>query len=93
MTLAPGIGCFYQAFGADGLPLNAGLIYTYAAGTTNNRATYTSSDGLIANTNPIVLGADGRPPNEIWLIELNSYRFDLKTSAGTLIATFDNIPT
>ena len=73
--------------------MNAGLIYTYAAGGTTPKATYSDSAGLVPNANPIVLGADGRPPGEIWLTTLTSYRFDIKTSAGVLIASYDNIPT
>ena len=93
VSLAPSFGVAYQAFDTAGLPLNAGLIYTYAAGGTTPKTTYSDSAGLVPNANPIVLGADGRAPSEIWLTTSTSYRFDLKTSAGVLIATYDNLPT
>lgn len=90
--IAPGqFGAGAQFFTVGGLPLNAGLIYTYAAGTTTPQATYTTSAGSVQNANPVVLGADGRPPNEIWLVAGVSYRFDLKDSLGNLIKTYDNL--
>lgn len=92
VQLCPTFGVGYQAFTTGGLPLNAGTIDTYIAGGTTPQATYTTSAGNVANANPIVLGADGRPPSEIWLTSDVSYRFDLKDSLGNLIKTYDNIP-
>ena len=89
--LAPTFGAGYQAFDSAGLPLNAGLIYTYIAGGTTPQATYTTSTGNVANANPIVLGADGRTPSEVWLLKGQSYRFDVKDSAGNLLKTYDNL--
>jgi len=90
VNLSP-IGNGFQFFNNDGLPLNAGRIYTYQAGSTTPLATYTDSSGLIANTNPIVLGTDGRPPSTIWLTEGFFYKFVLKTSADVTIQTYDNL--
>jgi hypothetical protein len=90
VNLSP-IGNGFQFFNNDGLPLNAGRIYTYQAGSTTPLATYTDSSGLIANTNPIILGTDGRPPSTIWLTEGFFYKFVLKTSADVTIQTYDNI--
>jgi hypothetical protein len=67
-------------------------LYTYTAGTTTPRATYTSSSGATANSNPIVLDSAGRVTGEIWLTSGQSYRFVLKTSTGTTIGTYDNLP-
>ena len=91
VSLCPTAGCFYQAFTDGGLPLNAGLIYTYIAGGTTPQATYTTTAGSVANANPIVLDADGRTPSEVWLINGQSYRFDLKDSDGNLLKTYDNV--
>src|SRR4051812_4354755 len=89
--LAPGpFGAGGQFFGLGGLPLNLGTITTYAAGSTTPLATYTTSAGSVQNANPIVLGTDGRPPNEIWITGV-AYRFDLKDSLGNLIKTYDNL--
>ena len=90
VNLSP-IGNGFQFFNNDGLPLNAGKIYTYQAGSTTPLATYTDSSGLIANTNPIMLGTDGRPPSTIWLTEGFFYKFVLKTSADVTIQTYDNL--
>ncbi len=91
VSLCPTAGVLYQAFTTGGLPLNAGLLYQYAAGGTTPTATYTTSAGSVQNANPIVLGADGRPPNEIWLVNGTAYRFDLYDSLSNLIASYDNI--
>lgn len=90
VNLSP-IGNGFQFFNNDGLPLNAGKIYTYQAGSTTPLTTYTDSSGLIANTNPIILGTDGRPPATIWLTEGFFYKFVLKTSADVTIQTYDNL--
>jgi hypothetical protein len=90
VNLSP-IGNGFQFFNNDGLPLNAGKIFTYQAGSTTPLATYTDSSGLIANTNPIILGTDGRPPSTIWLSEGFFYKFVLTTAADVTIQTYDNI--
>ena len=82
----------WQNFGIDGLPLNAGQLFTYQAGTSTPQATYTTNAGNVANSNPIVLGADGRPPFEIWLVQGQAYKFVLQTALGIQInPVFDNI--
>lgn len=89
ISLFAGIGA--QFFTNDGVPLAGGLIYSYAAGTTTPKTTYTSSLGTIAHTNPIVLNSAGRVPSgEIWLT-LGSYKFILATSTNVTIATYDNV--
>ena len=90
VNLSP-IGNGFQFFNNDGLPLNAGKIYTYQAGSTTPLSTFTDSSGLIANTNPIIVGTDGRPPSTIWLTEGFFYKFVLKTSADVTIQTYDNL--
>jgi hypothetical protein len=90
VNLSP-IGNGFQFFNNDGLPLNAGKIFTYQAGSTTPLSTFTDSSGLIANTNPIILGTDGRPPSTIWMSEGFFYKFVLTTSADVTIQTYDNI--
>jgi len=85
------IGNGFQFFTTTGLPLNGGYIYTYQAGSSTPLATYTDSTGNISNTNPIQLGTDGRPPNEIWLNSGYSYKFVLQDSASATIQTYDNL--
>jgi hypothetical protein len=85
-----GVGA--QFFDNNGVILTGGKIYTYEAGTTTPLASYTSSSGNTAHTNPIVLNAAGRVPSggEIW-VQLRLYKFVLETSTGVLIATYDNV--
>ena len=89
--LSPIGGAGWQFFNNDGTVLSGGKLYTYAAGTTTPKATYTTSAGNIAHTNPIVLNSAGRVPGgEIWLT-VAQYKFVLNTSDDVLIATYDNI--
>ena len=91
LSLFAGAGA--QFFDNSGGMLSGGLIYTYAAGTTTPEATYTSNTGASALPNPIVLDASGRiPTGQIWLSYGVGYKFTVKTSTGTLIGTYDNIP-
>ena len=90
--LSPVGGAGAQFFDNNGNPLSGGKLFTYAAGTTTNQATYTSSSGTTAHTNPIILDSAGRVPGgEIWLTGDLSYKFVMKTSADVLLATWNNI--
>jgi hypothetical protein len=90
--LSPVGGAAAQFFTNTGSVLTGGKLYSYAAGTTTPLATYTTSTGNVARTNPIILDAAGRVPDsgEVW-ITLSSYKFVLKDSTDVLIATWDNI--
>ena len=89
LSIFGGVGS--QFFDNNGVPLAGGKIYTYEAGTTTPLATYTSSTGNTAHTNPIILDSAGRVPGgEIWNA-LRLYKFVLKTSADVTIATYDNV--
>lgn len=90
VNLSP-VGNAFQFFSNDGLPLAGGKLQTYQAGSTTPLATYTDSSGLIANTNPIILGTDGRPPSTIWLEEGFFYKFVLSTATDVVIQTYDNL--
>lgn len=91
--LSPVGGAAAQFFDNNGNPLTGGKLYSYAAGTTTPQATYTTSSGNVARTNPIVLDSAGRVPSggEIWLTSTNAYKFMLYTSADVLLATWDNL--
>lgn len=93
ITLSLFAGAGAQFFDNSGVMLSGGLIYTYAAGTTTPEATYADNTGAIALPNPIVLNSSGRiPTGELWLTYAVGYKFTVKTSTGTLIGTYDNIP-
>ena len=93
VSLSPVAGAAAQFLDNSGNVLTGGKLYTYSAGTTTPLATYTSITGLTFHTNPIILDASGRVPagGEIWLTDGLRYKFVLETSAGVLIATYDNI--
>jgi microcystin-dependent protein len=90
VNLSP-VGNAFQFFNNEGLPLNGGKLFTYQAGSTTPFATYTDVNGLIANTNPIILGTDGRPPSTIWLTDGFFYKFILTDSSDVTIQTYDNL--
>lgn len=78
-----------QFFDANGDPLVAGKVYTYAGGTTTPIATYTSQTGATANTNPIIL--DSRGMANIWLQPTIAYKFVVTDENDVLQYTTDNI--
>ena len=92
VNLSPVYGVAGQLFDNNGNPLAGGRIFTYLAGTTTNAAVYTSSNGSIAHSNPIILDGAGRVPSgEIWLTDGVLYKFVVQDSANNLIGTYDNL--
>ncbi len=63
----------FRAFDASGNPLAGGKLYTYKAGTTTPKATYTDATLTTPHTNPIILDAEGSAV--IWLE--GAYKLDL----------------
>ena len=78
-----------QFFDANGNPLVAGKVYTYAGGTTTPIATYTSQTGATANANPIIL--DSRGMASIWLQPTVAYKFVITDENDVTQYTTDNI--
>lgn len=78
-----------QFFDSSGRPLASGQVFTYAAGTTTNLASYTDSTGSVANFNPVILDAGGRA--NIWLTAGAPYKIVLKDQFGATIWTADNV--
>jgi hypothetical protein len=90
--LSPIGGAGWQFFNNDGTVLAGGKLYTYTAGTSTPKTSYTTSAGNIAHANPIILDSSGRVPGgEIWLLSTSAYKFAIYTSANVLIATYDNL--
>jgi microcystin-dependent protein len=79
------------SFGPTGTILAGGQLFTYQAGSSTPLATYTTSSGTVANANPIILGSDGKLPNELWLQYGYAYKFVLEDANSNLIDTYDNI--
>jgi len=92
VNLSPvGNGFQFLSSTTPNVPLAGGYIYTYQAGSSTPLATYTDSTGATANTNPIVLGTDGRTPSEIWFTSGYNYKFVLTDANNNTIQTLDNL--
>ncbi len=80
-----------QFFGVTGTysgkPLAGGKLYTYVAGTTTPKATYSDSQGATPNANPVVLDSQGMA--SVWLS--GYYDVALYDSGGLLQYTQGNI--
>ena len=63
----------FRAFDANGEPLAGGKVYTYEAGTTTPKASYTNSTMSVENPNPVILDAEGSA--QIWVD--GSYKINL----------------
>jgi hypothetical protein len=81
-----------QYFTNQGVVLSGGTITTYIAGTTTPQATYTDATGVTQNSNPITLGSNGYPPNQIWIPNGVLVKFVLKDASSNTIWTEDNVP-
>jgi len=76
---------------AIGTPLVGGKVYTYAAGTTNPKTTYTDAAGTTPHENPIPLNLRGEPPSAIYWS--GNYRVDVRDALGNLVYSVDNYNT
>lgn len=63
---------------SGGAALAGGKVYTYAAGTSTPKASYTDFGGLTPNTNPVILDSAGQA--NIWLD--GNYKINLTDSNG-----------
>lgn len=97
-TVSPfqGLGTV-QFFDNNGEPLTAGVLYSFAAGTTTQQPTYTDSTGITPNPNPIPFGSGARV--NIWLTSSLFYKFQLcRQNDGAFCApsdvlfSVDNVP-
>jgi len=82
-------GLTFREVDADGNPLVGGLVYAFQAGAhAVPLDTFTDYAGGTPNQNPVVLDARGEA--QIWM-GANPYYFEVKTAAGALIRTVDNV--
>lgn len=92
VVLSPLGGAGAQFLDNNGTILTGGKLYTYAAGTTVLKTTYTSSSGSSAHTNPIILDSSGRVPGgEIWITSSDAYKIVVKDSTNVVLGTYDNL--
>lgn len=80
-----------QYFAIAGIPLVGGSVYTFAAGTTTPKPTYSDAAGTVEQENPIKLNARGEPANAIYWS--GNYRVVVRDAIGNLIYTVDNYNT
>lgn len=78
---------FLQFFDENGDPLVGGKVYTYRAGTTEPKMTYTDETEDTPATNPIILDSAGRAV--IWIS--GSYKFVITDADDNIIRTVDNV--
>lgn len=73
--------------GSAGIPLAGGKLYTYAAGTSTLKTTWSDSAQANANTNPVILDSRG----EASIFFNGSYKVTLRDALDNLIWTQDNL--
>lgn len=71
----------FYATDENGEPLVGGKLFTYEAGTTTKRDTYTDASGGVANTNPVILDSSGLA--NVWIDPAYFYKFVLSPSTDT----------
>jgi hypothetical protein len=93
VTVAPFLTSNPQFLNTNGTPLNAGCVFTFAAGTTNPLVTYSDSAGTTPNANPVILNSGGFPSaGGIWLTSA-AYKFVVKSAGGVNCASGGTITT
>lgn len=78
-----------QQFDSTGAPLNGGLLYFYAAGTTTPQSAYQDTSLTIPWPNPIVLDSAGRIP--AFYLADGQIKIRLTDSAGVVQVAADNL--
>lgn len=71
----------------NGAALASGKVYTYKAGTTTNKTTWTDAAKTTPAANPIILDSNGRAT----VFGDGVYKFVIKSSADVTIYTWDNL--
>lgn len=79
----------FRAFDANGDPLAGGKVYTYRAGTSTAKATFSDQSGTVANANPTILDANGEA--DIWLATDELYKFQLDNAQDVQQWVVDNV--
>lgn len=89
MTSAIATSPRFKFFTNSGAPASDCHLFTYGAGSLVPKTTWQDQGQTTANTNPIVLDANGECV--IWLDAGQEYKFVLKTSGGSVLSTTDDI--
>ena len=80
----------FKAIDGNGNPIRGGKLYTYAVGTSNNKATYSDYALSVAHANPVVLNSEGEA---LIYLATAGYKMNLLTSADAQVPGWpvDNI--
>ena len=81
--------CGYSGTPSIWGPLVGGMIYTYAAGTSTPKATYTTAAASVQNENPVVLDARG----EATIFWNGAYKIVVRDADDNILYTVDNVST
>jgi hypothetical protein len=71
----------------SGNPLNGGKVYTYEAGTTTAKTTWTDANKTTAAANPIILDSVGKA----LIFADGNYKFVIKDSSNNTLYIYDNL--
>ena len=82
---------FQQFIDSNGDPLNGGKVRTKYAGTSDDKTTYSDSDGSTEQSNPIILDSSGKPTAGPIFMLSGAYDFYLYDSDDVLIDTIEGI--
>ncbi len=90
--MVPGVfGVGGQILDQNGNPVSGGLVNTYAAGTTSPVPVFTTAVGNVSASNPVVTGADGRLPYELWQTSGQTLKIILTDALANTLGTYDNL--
>ena len=78
---------FVQFLDNNGDPLSGGKLYTYEAGTTTPKASYTDETAGTANANPVILDSAGRAT----VFVDGTYKYTLHDANDVLVRETDNV--
>lgn len=78
----------FQVFDDDTAFLSGGKVYTYEAGTTTPKVTYSDPDCSVENTNPVIL--DSRGEADIYAPDDETYKFVITDADDVTINTVDD---
>jgi hypothetical protein len=76
-------------FNVAGAPLAGGKLWTYVAGTTTEKASYSDAAGVTPNANPVSLDANGEAT--VYLADDAAYKFVLMNASNVVQWTEDNV--
>lgn len=79
---------YQRFFDVNGVPLAGGKLYSYAAGTSTPKATFTDQSAVTPNANPFTLDSAGG--GQVW-IDNSGYKLVLKDSLGNIQFTVDQV--